>query len=443
MKRVERTFIKNMELIAYHDMDDKAGFQMAMQVVKGKYYLYISIWGGASGWQIFDVTEPSKPKLVKFVPEPGGKQGTSSHKLQIADGIMIAGIQGKPEMIFGTPLTIPYDEGILIYDVKNPENPKYLGHWETGSQGEKANTSGMNGTHWNYYGGGRYVHCSASCPGFSNNIYRILDINDPSKPVEVGRWWMPEQWLDGGNPPPKELLMLHGPPYIKGDKAYLSYVGVGMVILDISDITRPKFVGKLQYHPPFCGGISSHTVMPLSKRDLAVVTSEGSRTCFSTKESLQKRFKGSTPPMNLFGLADISNPVNPSLVSVFPYPEVPEGYPEKNFSEIEGLGAFGLGVHNIHQPQNNPVLEDRNDRIYAAYFNAGVRVYDISDPFMPKEIAYYIAPDPKKWIWNRECGAAPFSEPNRDLVEHIIVDKRGYIYANHMEQGLSILRCTV
>jgi hypothetical protein len=432
-KRADKSFSKNVELVAYHDMDDKAGFQMAMQIVKGRYYLYIAIWGGANGWQIFDVTEPSKPKLVKFIPEPGGKQGTSTHKIEIADSIMIAGIQQKPEMIFGTLPTIPYDEGILIYDVKDPENPRFLSHWKTGSLG----------VHWNYYDGGRYVHLSANCPGFSGNIYRIIDINEPTKPVEVGRWWVPEQWLDGGNPPPKDRLMVHGPPYVKGNKAYISWTGIGMVILDISDITRPKFAGKLQYHPPFGGGISSHTVMPLSKRDLAIVTSEGTRVCSSSKESLKIRFQGRTPPINLFGIADISDPTNPSLISVFPYPEVPEGYPEKNFSEIEGLGAFGLGVHNIHQPQNSPALEDRNDRIYAAYFNAGVRVYDINDPFMPKEIAYYLAPDPKKWIWNRECGAAPFPGPNRDLAEHILVDKRGYIYVNHMQQGLSILRCTV
>jgi hypothetical protein len=432
LKTIFKPFIKNMELLAYHDMEDKAGFQMAMQAVNGKYYLYIAIWGGDTGWEIFDVTEPSKPRFVKFVKEPGGKPGTSTHKIEIANGIMITGIQQKPEMIFGTPPDAPYDEGIHIWDVKDPENPRLLSRWKTG----------LTGTHWNYYDGGRYVHLSAACPGFTGNIYRIVDIGDLTKPVEVGRWWAPEQWLDSGNPPPKEMFGVHGPPYVKGNKVYISWTGIGMVILDISDITRPKFVGKLQYHPPFGGGVSSHTVVPLSKLDLAIVTSEGARACSSSKEGIQKRFGRRIPPMNLFGIADITDPTNPSLISIFPYPEVPEGYPEKNYSEIEGLGAFGFGIHNIHHAQNHPDLEDRMDRIYAAYFNAGVRVYDIKDPFVPKEIAYYIPPDPKKWIWNRESGSQPFPGPLRDLAEHIIVDKRGYIYVNHMQQGLSILRCT-
>ena len=94
----------------------------------------------------------------------------------------------------------------------------------------------------------------------------------------------------------------------------------------------------------------------------------------------------------------------------------------------------------MHEPHNHPDLEDRDDRIYATYFSAGVRVYDISDPFLPKEIAYYLPPDPKKWTWQPPGG---FGGELRATSEDILVDKRGYIYVTDMQQGLHILRCTV
>jgi len=43
---------------------------------------------------------------------------------------------------------------------------------------------------------------------------------------------------------------LHGPPYVLGDRAYLSYGAGGLVILDISDIERPTLVSRLEIGPP-------------------------------------------------------------------------------------------------------------------------------------------------------------------------------------------------
>ena len=435
--KIEKGFAKNMDLVAYHDMENRPGFQMAMQVVDNKWYLY-SAHLYHQGVAIMDVTDPSSPKY-KFIPEPGGKPGTSTLKVQVANGIMITQMQQKLPFLVGEEhSSTPFDEGIYIWDVKDPLNPKKLGHWKTGS----------TGTHRNYYDGGRYVHLSAACPGFVGNIYRIVDIADPTNPVEVGRWWLPEQWVDGGATPaemaantsnvPVGIYHLHGPPYPKGDKVYLSYSGVGMVILDISDITRPKFLGKLQIHPPLGGEIiSCHTVLPLARRPLAIMTSEGRRVPTISEASLQGSKK---PSLNFIGMADISDATNPTLISIFPIPEPPPGFPHKNFSEIDKIGAFGFGPHNLHEPLNHPHLEDRDDRIYATYFNAGVRVYDISDPFLPREIAYYIPPDPKKWTWQQAGG---FDGELRVTSEDILVDKRGYIYVTDMQLGLHILRCTV
>ncbi len=435
----KQAFVKNVEVIAYHDLNGKPGFQMAMQEVKGRYYLYLSHIKH-SGWAVMDVTEPEKPKYLKFIPGPD-KKGQTTLKLQVADGIMVTSLSGSLPFLHGTSLDDPYEAGVYIWDVKDPEDPKRLSFWDTG---------GGFGVHRFFYGGGRYVHLSASCPGFTGFIYRIIDIADPTKPVEAGRWWLQEQW-EAGAPKRKEYVTgeesalnrpgLHGPPHPKGNLAYCSYGGAGLVILDISDISVPRFVSQLKLLPPLGGGLAGarcHTVIPLSQRPLAVVTNEGERFPTFSKEKLQ----GKAQPLNIIGMVNIADPAHPTLIATFPYPEIPPGYPYKNFNEVEGVGAPPFGPHNLHEPHYHPALEDRNDRIYCCYFHAGLRIYDISDEFVPKEIAYYIPPDPDKWAWNNDAGDL-FPGPNIATTEDVIVDNRGYIFMDTMHQGLYVLRCTV
>jgi hypothetical protein len=437
MVTAEDGFAKNMEVLAYHDLDGKPWFQMAMQEVRGRYYLYGSHFK-ASGWAIVDVTDPRRPDYLKFIPGPD-RGGQSTIKLQVADGLMITSLSSAMPMFTGNGPDDGYEEGIYIWDVTDPVNPKWLSHWETG---------GPLGVHRFFYDGGRYLHLSASCKGFKGFIYRILDIRDPVRPIEVGRWWAPEQWAAGymGERASDidSLLdgpMMHGPAYPKDNLAYLSYGGLGLVILDISDVTLPKLVGGLRHHPPFAGKLSGarcHTVLPLSRRPYAVMTSEGERFAVFS----EARLKGLAQPLNFIGMVDISDPADPTLVSLFPYPEVPLGYPHKNFNEIPGMGAGPFGPHNLHEPHYSPALEDRNDRIYCAYFHAGLRVFDIGDPFVPVEIAYYVPPNPSAWAFNNETGDL-FPGPNLATTEDVIVDNRGNIFVDANQQGLYVLRCTV
>jgi hypothetical protein len=399
-------FGKNVELVGYHDLESKPGFKLAMQVVEEKWYIYLGhFW--ARGWSIVDVTEPSKPKYVRYIPGP---EHTECNQIQVADGIMITALQ-KELPVPGRPKDAPFEEGFYIWDVKDPENPKRLGHWKSGAQG----------THRNHWEGGRYVHCAAQARGFVGQLYVIVDIADPQNPVEVGRWWLPEQWVAGSLNVPDPRLTLHGPAYTRGSRAYLGYGTGGMVILDISDITLPRLVSQLKLHPPLGGKLPCHTVLPLTRRDLAIVTSEAIDEGEESRE-----------PMQYAGIVDISDEENPRLISLLPVPEPPPGAPYKNFREKGGR----FGPHNFNHPQRQPYLEDRDDRVYVAYFNAGLRVYDISDPYLPREIGYYVPPDPEKRL-----GPAPFTK----LVcqsEDVLVDRRGYIYMTDKNQGLFVMRCT-
>ena len=256
---MEEGAAKNIEFIGYHDLEGRPAFKIAMQVVNGRWYLYLShFW--ASGWTILDVTDPSKPEFITFLQGP---DNTWTLQVQVADGIMITALEKIEDGWGGNPHQ-PFEEGFYIWDVKNPINPKRLTHFKTGA----------TGTHRNYWAGGRYVHLAGSARGFRGAIHRIVDIANPLSPIEVGRWWLPEQWTHGGAQWTKPFTSLHGPAYPEGDRAYLGYGGAGMVILDISDITLPRLVSRLEFYPTLGSILACHTVLPLPKRNLALVCSE-------------------------------------------------------------------------------------------------------------------------------------------------------------------------
>jgi hypothetical protein len=97
----------------------------------------------------------------------------------------------------------PNGEGFLIWDLADPEDPQLLGHFKTGGEG----------THRNYYDGGRYVYATGLPEGYVGQILQIVDIDDPANPVEVGRWWRPGQWTGGGEAGPRVGTMLPTAPF--------------------------------------------------------------------------------------------------------------------------------------------------------------------------------------------------------------------------------------
>ena len=71
--------------------------------------------------------------------------------------------------------------------------------------------------------------------------------------------------------------------------------------------------------------------------------------------------------------------------------------------------------------------------MFVSYQNAGLRVYNISNPFRPKEVAVCVPPAPNKLMDYR---------PDRPVVvdtTDVYVDKQGLIYTTDMNAGLTIM----
>ena len=157
--------------------------------------------------------------------------------------------------------------GLGIYDVSRPSDPKLITRWTT-----------MGGGVHRFDFDGRYAYVSPTVEGYIGNIVMILDLIDPAKPTEVGRWWIPGQWQAGGEPYPWDNWVsprCHHPLRV-GDRLYVSYWHHGLFILDIADMTRPKLVSHVNTSPAFPHPTHTCLRMPqkLHGRDILVVADE-------------------------------------------------------------------------------------------------------------------------------------------------------------------------
>ena len=317
------------------------GYGDGMQVMRTGDALYVAHFGPSGmGTSVLDVTDPTDPGLVFQMKSPAGAH---THKVQLADGLLLT----NHEAFRGG---VPDRVGMAIYDTSEPFAPVEVGFWDS---------TGL-GVHRIVYEGGQYAYVSARPDGFPERIWVIVDVSDPENPVERARWWWPgmhesEQadWPEG------ESRSVHH-AMVDGDRAYVGFWDSGMVILDISDLDDIGVLSHLQWE---VGG-HTHTALPMPGRDIVVVTDE----------ALSNNCEGDP---HMVRVVDISDEADPEVVSICP---VPEG----DFCE-RGLR---FGAHCLHE--NRPDSYRSAEVVFATYFNGGLRVYDVSNPSTPTELAHWI-----------------------------------------------------
>ena len=301
--------------------------------------------------------------------------------------------------------------GMGVYDIGNSEEPRQIGFLDTSGPYSR-------GCHCLWWVDGNYAHLSTGAKDFKPNdqkddqFYMIVDVSNPENPVEAGRWWMPGTMEgDGHNPVDRHPDFdsghrLHNANVYptRPDRAYCAYMDSGTIIVDVSDVSKPSMISQFNFAPPFPG--FTHTVLPLFSRELMVVTQESVRN------------NGEDYP-KLIWMVDMRDEANPVIISTFPMPE------PGLFTSRPGR----FGAHNVHE--NQPAATSMQDEtlIYGTFFNAGVRVFDTSNPFQPEEIAYFV---PEKLDNAGSVG-----------INDVYVDENGIMYAvDRVKGGLYILELT-
>jgi hypothetical protein len=411
----------NIKPIGYSDLEHRLTIKIAIKKTGGRWYLFTAYSadkepnGRPSALVVFDVTDPADPRRIKVIPVPPGadmSQVTLHGDLLITNFQQSVTRETMAAPAAPNPAAGP-EEGIVLWDVSDPADPRQVGHWETGAYG----------THRNSYPGGKYAYVTAARPGFRGMQLVVLDVSNPARPLEVMHWFEYGQDKDETLPQDKPLPSFHGPAQISPDgKALVMGYTPDVVNLDISDIAHPKLVGTLTMIPPFVfnGAQSVHTVLPYWNRKLLYVSGEARFPSCSNGEAL-----------SLQAMVDNKDPAHPFLISVFPPPVPPKSLGITDFCDRPGR----FGPHNISTEIHNPDVARPNDLIHVAYFNAGLWVYDIHDPRLPTIVGYFIPPDSLQPELSQTGSSKTY------IAQDTLTDTRGNIYMIG-SGGLYILRDT-
>lgn len=404
-------YAMNMRLIGHSDQGGRAD---GIQVMVQDGFAYIGHLF-SQGFSIVDVRDPRNPKPAGYVAAPAN---TWNVHLQIADGLLLV-IHGKDvfadaafadeasyyKAAAGTALGTAapksernWDAGLAVYDIAStPGEPRRIGFMPV-----------SGGIHRIWWTGGRWAYVSALLDGYTDFIFMTVDMSDPANPREAGRYALPGMHLAAGEEPTWPANAKFGLHHaiVNGDIAWGAWRDAGLVVMDVADRAKPKLIRHVNWSPPFQGG--THNCLPIADRDLLVVLDE----------AVLDDFEDGLKNIWIF---DVKNPANPVPIATMPPPS-DQDYTHK--------GAH-YGPHNIHE--NRPGTFQSSSIIFSTWQNAGVRVFDISNAYQPKEVGALVPPPPRSMMDKR-----PGKKPIIQTCD-IFVDRAGLIYVTDYNAGLYVM----
>jgi hypothetical protein len=339
------------------------------------------------GVVIADVRDPRNMKQLSFIP---CSAGTRCNYLRVnrEKKILILNHDGDNSNPTKPPQGQRSKSGVSFHDVSDPAHPKELAFipFSPGGSGHGLDADD------------RYAY---SCGQFSADLSRealvIVDYSDPKNIRQVATWHVPGM-LKGeqfgamnrlGADGKQQIIQCHEIVYYN-DRLYAAWRDAGMVILDIKDRTKPMLIATYDYVPPFHGGGlgAAHTSLPVVVKkgehpDLVVHTDE----IFDCPPAFGR----------ILDVSDLKAPdvvrgdraANVVLLSTFRFDFVSDTFdPAKpTFVCPDGPGArSGVSTHLPVIDQRSPSL------VYINWYDEGLHVMDISNPFAPNFTGYFLSP---------------------------------------------------
>ena len=347
---------------------------------------YVAAYYGTNdptaGLAVLDVARPKDPRLVKIWP---GTVGSRESQVEAnADSRMVVVMPWPSNNIFGDP---PAAASLLqIYDV--PGHCTDLVRRGTYNFGKENGQTIVTHEHriWR-----DKIYATVDSFGAGPSL-TVVDASNRDNPVLLTTW-------DLSDEPGMPDSNIHDMD-ISADGTRL-YVNIrtarpaggtngGLTILDTSQVAqwqpgmqRPTIsrVGHIVYwSPPVPGSSHSTQLVKIQGRKYVLVENEGGGPCpYGWAQILDVNDEQNPIPISTFRL-EVNNPVNCSrtLADHVGNPTTgPVSILQGNF-----YSSHYLGVDNTDEA-----------RLAAfTWYSSGLRVVDISDPYNPKEVGYFITP---------------------------------------------------
>src|SRR5438105_2588752 len=230
MRRRDQVLSLNMRLLAHHELEGFGGIGegMAMQLARdGRRILWLAHESAPKNFTGVDVSDPCAPRVVVQTELPHAK--VRSNSLDVVGDVMAVAYQTQ-----STGLT---PAGFDLFDISVPEEPRLISHFD-------ASGPHSRGVQALWFVDGEFVHMASGAADFQprhpndDHFNRIVDVRNLSRPVEVGRWWLPGTREDDDAPPPQRLdpkfdagFRAHNTNVFpqRPDRAYVGYIDGGAV----------------------------------------------------------------------------------------------------------------------------------------------------------------------------------------------------------------------
>jgi hypothetical protein len=363
----------NMELVGQFQ-GDGASWQFAWLDDCGYYDTANTPEQQRPGTVVIDASDPRNPRATAILDTPSMLDPWESLKVN-KKRKLLAGVER------GGPGFAIYD---LSADCRNPVLKASIQLAGSGSNPFRA----VEGHAGNFSPDGMTYYATQSFRGL-RGIMPIIDVSDPSNPKHLLNWQFPGDGRAHDLSFSKDGTRAYSPqPGQFGTPVTGSSFGPnGLVILDVSDIQfrRPnpqiRVISTLFWED---GGQAQNTLpVTIKGRPYLIFTDELGSGGVGGRPGACAR---GLPPYGFARIIDISDERNPKIVAKL--------------------------MLEVHDPANCPVVlsdpqdpsfvydghycgvdDTRHAKLLACgYFRAGMRVFDIRDPYRPKEVAYYKSP---------------------------------------------------
>lgn len=434
---------KNMRLVGYHDLSARTAYQPTIKKQGNRWIAYIGSHGGRTvnpltgvmeenGTNILDVTDPKSPKLLHHIPGEKGREvpGRETGGAQMTR-VCLGSELPKADKDKVYLLRAFGDSTQEIYDVTVPEQPVRIAQFGKFSSTHK--------NEWECSTGIAYIPGSHDAYQASR-VTHVYDLSNPAKPVFIRAFGLVEQLKGTKGYQPGQI---HGPlsAYPMRERVYFGYGtnarGVGQIvdrqkllngprqpnnknllIPEISRVDLPEFMGAHTTFPLLDVEVPEFKDSEKKMRDFLVIVNENNTTVCNE-------------PRQMAFFVDITDEARPFGVA--------------NYEPLESSGNFCArgGRFGAHASNENMTPTFYKRLMFFSWFNAGVRMVDVRNPYRPREVGYYIPAIQK--TTDERCADEQTKTNCVPVIQinNVEVDDRGYIYAvDRANSGLFILEVT-